>query len=207
MCIIWVDRFIGEKFVDNPEEEEPLASCESCYKGSSKLIKTLFRWEISNCSFCSFVSLSSLNDSDEFIAWDVLDLTLILTFLYSLLLFLVMLGSLLISKGCLLFISSQLNTHVTFLSPRESSVRNGTVTTQDVCGAPYCIASKNDRCQVKETLRQHLTPQVCQIVIPREAKGYSFELVHPSVRHALFIFCALIRLRDYATHNHETYTI
>ena len=45
-------------------------------------------------------------------------------------------------------------------------------------------------------------------IIPREAKGYSFELVGLSVRPSRFFFilCAF-RLRDYATHNHETYTI
>ena len=46
-------------------------------------------------------------------------------------------------------------------------------------------------------------------IIPREAKGYSFGLVGLSVRPSrsfFFILCAY-RLRDYATHNHETYTI
>ena len=36
-------RFVGERFVDNPEGDDPLPSCEACYKGSSKLIKSLFR--------------------------------------------------------------------------------------------------------------------------------------------------------------------
>ena len=53
---------------------------------------------------------------------------------------------------------------------------------------------------------------LCAIeIIPREAKGYSFGLVglsvRPSVRHALFLILCAYRLRDYATHNNETYTI
>ena len=43
-------------------------------------------------------------------------------------------------------------------------------------------------------------------IIPREAKGYSFELIRPSVTFFFLILCAY-RLRDYATHNYETYTI
>ena len=47
-------------------------------------------------------------------------------------------------------------------------------------------------------------------IIPREAKGYSFGLVGLSVRPSVTLFFLILcayRLRDYATHNHETYTI
>ena len=58
----------------------------------------------------------------------------------------VILGCLLINKGCLLFVTSQLHPYVTFLAEREHvAVVNDTQPTS--CGAPYCLVSNTD-CQV-----------------------------------------------------------
>ena len=54
-----VFRFIGYQFVDNPEHDEELPSCESCFKNSSRLIKALFRYFFLHSNFTTNVTYTN----------------------------------------------------------------------------------------------------------------------------------------------------